>query len=633
MTMLHAAHEHLERGLSIIPIDPETKKPLIRWKEYQERLPTEEEVGTWWTNWPDAWIAVVTGAVSGYLVVDCDNEAALNFATRAGLTKTPVKVKTKRGWHFYFRDPGDGQWRGPRAGVNSTGADWPQVPGLDFRGDGSYALLPPSPNYEWRVDTGFDLDEAGEWRGWSPADPAPPEEGEFDFRSLDLSAVKVTLDDLLNEWTRTERYIKERGWDKIPTGMSNGRNERVFRYAAEQVAEGYFGPPLRLRCRQFMARFFVDPLPDREFEDTINSVEHMERRNHPDRFDETGAYIFKRPDVKIEEDEKRERPRRLVTASDADELIKAGQGREYLLSPWLRPASITQIHGYSGSGKSLFTDTAMYALATGAAAFGPFEITRPARVLKFDFEMGKGDVGLRLKTMATMFGDAGDGFQVWTPWIEDEEINLRKGAGMQTLADWIGWANPEVVVIDTIRTAWSGLQENDANEWSQVNELALRLRNHGLAVVMLHHSNKPGDGGLGREAGSTNQLTVLETQLRIAQVYRDKETAEQKAGVWDDPDKGHIFMNLEDKLPPDWFLSMVLEVSYGKVREWTDMHDQRQWVGWATHAVTGEQTVVASMSVKQRARELAAMGKTPADIAYRLGKPLAVINTWLGLIE
>ena len=142
-----------------------------------------------------------------------------------------------------------------------------------------------------------------------------------------------------------------------------------------------------------------------------------------------------------------------------------------------------------------------------------------------------------------MFGDAEDRFSVWTPWLEDKEINMRSAAGLREMSGWVEYYKPEIVVFDTIRTAWSGMSENSAEEWSEINRLALRLRNAGMTVIMLHHSNKPGDDGLGREAGSTNQLTVLETQIRVTQIYRDEETAKQKAGMWNTSTSVHPWMH------------------------------------------------------------------------------------------
>ena len=111
------ALEYLDRGWSIIPIRPSTKRPAIKWQEFQTRQPTEEEVERWWTQWPDYGIALVTGELSGVVVVDCDNDESIKAAEDAEMF-TPVKVKTKRGLHLYFEHPRDGKRRGPRAGVN-----------------------------------------------------------------------------------------------------------------------------------------------------------------------------------------------------------------------------------------------------------------------------------------------------------------------------------------------------------------------------------------------------------------------------------------------------------------------------------------------------------------------------------
>ena len=165
--MINAALEYLDQGFSVFPVSNETKKPLIKWKEFQDRQPTEDEVTQWWEAWPEASIAVITGAVSGLVVVDCDTEEALARAKEFGFA-SPVSVKTKRGTHFYWSHPRDGSRFGPRVGSNSRGDDWPKQPGLDLRGDGGYALLPPSQGYAWRIAEGWDVDEAPTWSGWSP---------------------------------------------------------------------------------------------------------------------------------------------------------------------------------------------------------------------------------------------------------------------------------------------------------------------------------------------------------------------------------------------------------------------------------------------------------------------------------
>ena len=626
---LNHALEYLERGWSVIPIKPKGKRPAIRWLEYQKRLPTEDEVTQWWTQWEDYDIALVTGEVSGVVVVDCDNDNAFKASQEAEMI-TPIKVKTKRGVHLYFEHPKDGIRRGPRAGVNSRGADWPQINGLDFRGDGSYALLPPSKNYEWDYPTDvFDYDEMNVWKDWKPSLKERINDGDFHFSKLDLSSVKpFDPNEMLSEWDRTAKYVTEKFPTtlKIPSGMSNGRNERVMRYVSECILNGYFGSELRLRGIAFMNEFFVDALDEREFEATVSSMEQSERRNHPERFDEDGNFIGQ-PLT----EEFKDRPRKLIQMKDADQLMEESKGKVYLIEPWLPTNTIVQVYGYSGHGKSMFVQHCISALCSGRKYFGCFELGKPARALYLDFEMGMSTIARRLIEMRQMHGDTQDRLNIWTPFVDKKEIDLKRREGLEELQAWITFSDPDVVIIDTIRSAYPGLMENSADEWSRVNQLAVKLRNSGLAVIMIHHSNKPSEGGLGREAGSTNQLTVLETQIKVTQVYKDEDTAKQNAAIWDGSYERPVFPLLEGKLPTDYRLYMVMEIKYGKVREWTDIHDRVQWIGFGSHNTKDERCVVASQSTKQRAKAMALDGTDPLSIADTLQRPLRLINEWLEL--
>jgi len=636
-TTLEIAIRFAEYGYSIIPIDPNTKTPLVKWREFQNRIASEEEMTRWLARWPKAQIAMATGSLSGLVVVDCDSMEALEAAIAIGFD-SPCRVKTKRGMHLYHRHPQDGQHYGNHQGGN-PGSVWPAINGLDFRGDGGYVLIPPSKGYEWHLHD--DLAEAPKWSRWQsgekPAEVVEP--GEFSFAGLDLSAIKITKFDMMTEWDRTATYIKDAGFlnGLIPTGQGNGRNERVFRFAAEQIKLGYFGPELRMQGRKFMAVFFADPLKDREFEDSMSSIEAMERRNHPERFDQDGNFTFQRADI-IVEAEGRRKIRRLITSKDAERLIEQGQGGVYHISPFLRPGSITQVYGYTGSGKTMFLQGAVYALAAGAPRYGPFEIPKAAKVLYMDFEMSMGDMGFRLRDLKKIFGDAGDNMMIWAPWVDGEDYNFHNEKDINSMMEWVTWAAPEVIVIDTVRTAWAGLAENSAEEWAKVNKLAKKLRDSGYAIILIHHSNKPGEDGQSSYAGSTNQLTVIETQMKVSQVYRDKDTALMKAGICDASYMDKIGLSpmdeLEQKLrlhSPHFFLSMVIELRYGKVRQPTPLHDDVQWVGWGTHMMTGEKHMVWSRSSKERAIELKNEGKLLHEIAAKLHKEIETIKVWLGI--
>ena len=129
MKWLACAMLYAERfGLSVIPMSREEKKPLVCWKPYQERKPTVQEI----VGWPKQNLAIVTGAVSGICVIDCESrEDAEWFWRERG--KSPVVVQTRRGFHFYFRHPGGRVMNGIH--IDNR---------YDVRGDGGYVLAPPS---------------------------------------------------------------------------------------------------------------------------------------------------------------------------------------------------------------------------------------------------------------------------------------------------------------------------------------------------------------------------------------------------------------------------------------------------------------------------------------------------------
>ena len=134
-----AVYDYIGRGWSIIPIRPSDKRPLVRWEEFQHRHPSESEARTWFCGWPEAGIGIVTGAISGLVVVDIDvrhgGDGALEHLEQEhGRLPTTVECRTGGGGrHLYFAHPG-GLVR------NKVGL----APGVDLRGDGGYVVAPPS---------------------------------------------------------------------------------------------------------------------------------------------------------------------------------------------------------------------------------------------------------------------------------------------------------------------------------------------------------------------------------------------------------------------------------------------------------------------------------------------------------
>ena len=149
-----AALKYLQRGWSVIPVVlvDGKKRPLVAWKEYQGRLPTEKEIRTWWgEKWPHAGIAVVCGPISGVYVLDVDPRNGGSLDGKS-LPQGPLSKTLNGGCHHFFRGEVP---LGKRQGI---------LPGVDFQGEGSYAVLPPSfGRYEWTQELDGELPELPRW--------------------------------------------------------------------------------------------------------------------------------------------------------------------------------------------------------------------------------------------------------------------------------------------------------------------------------------------------------------------------------------------------------------------------------------------------------------------------------------
>jgi hypothetical protein len=166
--LLRAALAAAARGWSVVPLhDVERgacscgraacgspgKHPRVPWRDLMERRAGAEEIRAWWRELPTANVGVVTGAVSGLLVLDVDvrrggdDELAAAEAGGGRIGPTPVSLTSGGGRHLWLAHPG---------GIVPSR---PIGPGLDVEGEGGLVVAPPSRHvsghrYGWMVGAG-----------------------------------------------------------------------------------------------------------------------------------------------------------------------------------------------------------------------------------------------------------------------------------------------------------------------------------------------------------------------------------------------------------------------------------------------------------------------------------------------
>jgi putative DNA primase/helicase len=149
------AAEYRQRGWSPIPIKERSKEPnLLELRPYLNRKATKEELDTWrWSG-----VGIVTGPVSGVLVLDVDGPEGEAEIQKYGHPATPIVRTANGGLHLYFKHPEQHVSTAIRV-----------APGLDVKASGGYVVAPPSlgPNgrpYEWLVSPEeADLAEPPQW--------------------------------------------------------------------------------------------------------------------------------------------------------------------------------------------------------------------------------------------------------------------------------------------------------------------------------------------------------------------------------------------------------------------------------------------------------------------------------------
>jgi Bifunctional DNA primase/polymerase, N-terminal/AAA domain/Primase C terminal 1 (PriCT-1) len=200
VTRLEQALDYRRRGFSVIPIKPKDKKPLIFWEPYQTEPAAEATIKHWCESWPNANIGLVTGAVSGCIVIDLDTDKATKeFKSLLGndydFSLVP-RSRTGKGFQLFFKHPGGSIPN--RAGV---------LPNMDVRADGGYVVVPPSihPNgkeYKWEVPLGKHL-------------PKPPDQ-----------LLRIIQAPNHNEQGYRERFDTARALAGVPEGQ---RDDTIFK--------------------------------------------------------------------------------------------------------------------------------------------------------------------------------------------------------------------------------------------------------------------------------------------------------------------------------------------------------------------------------------------------------------------
>ncbi len=264
INFLQAALDYARHGFSIIPCRPD-KKPYLPWIEYQKRRATTDEIRGWWGKWPFAMIGIVTGEISGILIIDCDTREGYEAIQRLlpDALLIPVGRTPRGGWHLYFLFPKDCKLT-VGAGI---------MPGVDFRGEGGYIIAPPSINGEGK---GYTWQEGLALGEVEPASmPSVLQNAVNKNDALKNNNVLYRGGEVNSEVSDFNRLQVTSSDFKM---FTDGRRDEDLFHVANCLLKGHAKPEEAYKVLEILAKNCTPPFPKNEITSKIQSAMQREER-------------------------------------------------------------------------------------------------------------------------------------------------------------------------------------------------------------------------------------------------------------------------------------------------------------------------------------------------------------------
>jgi hypothetical protein len=283
---LTAALWYIEHGYSVIPIAPGLKVPPKGFKveQYRKRIATPEEVKGWFAEEPNYNLALITGELSGVCAVDFDThkpnfDPTIAYDYFSDYDNTPTVITPKFGRHLWYRFP-DGKKLTINAGA---------LPGIDFRGEGGYILVPPSKNgtgnpYAW-VDSKSLSDIPLQDLPSAYINILQHRSNSGIYTTTNSTSSSIDTNEYINN-TETRNSSISAG----PLFIEGQRNEHIF-HTAHSMLKGGSPKDVVWETIKFIGNNCNPKVPERELSTTFESAFQRASRRERSVIDEVRDFV------------------------------------------------------------------------------------------------------------------------------------------------------------------------------------------------------------------------------------------------------------------------------------------------------------------------------------------------------
>lgn len=467
-----------------------TKRALIKWEEYQDRLPTEREIDRWWQMYPNAGVGIITGKISNLVVLDVDPKHGGDAHHVWETFPTPLVARTGGGGgHFFYEYPKNTDYV-----PNVVGKTDGEPNGYDLRADGGYVIAAPSSHssgrrYEW-VSTGE-----------TPA-PVPPE----------LLKEILPKRGLNGKAGMTEPWLA----DALQGVGEGARDDTCARLAGYYFSKGM--PSDVVLETLFLWNDRNDPpLDPGDIQKTVDSIQRT--RSRKPAVASTGRHMEDAPQELL----------RLISLHQ----YMAAYGQidiQWAVADWLPDATIGMLVSPPGTYKTWILIDLALSIATGTKFLGAAAVRRQGPVLIYQQEDFHGQMAQRIATItASRFpmglqpNNGGDPSKISLIMPPDPPIYLHDNRElrfdnpdiMDILEARIKELRPVLVIIDPLYTAAS-MDDYMAKAIPHMMRLK-RLRDlYGCSFMIAHHTGKRSEATSREDAWGSQFLNAfLETGWQV----------------------------------------------------------------------------------------------------------------------
>lgn len=452
------AREYVSQGWSVLPVRPDEKRPyMANWLQYNHQRATMEQVGQWFAALTGAGVGVVTGKVSGMVVLDV--EADCPTPVEELLRRWPTRLVSRTGsggYHLFYAYP---------HGVGRISNRVRIFEGADLRADGGFIVLPPT------------LHACGGRYEWVERGPM----GAFPKELLDMES--------------RPRSQEGEGWiaEALRGVSEGGRNDTCARLAGYFFKKGLEFDIVEALLQEWNERN-DPPMPAREVRSTVKSIE----RSHAFAGDVPTSVEF----IDDRTDEEKAQGSTFDVMRMVD-YVKGygGGGVSWAVEDWLPDASITFLVSPPESYKTwLLLDLAV-SVSANVPFLGRYRVLKPGPTMIIQQEDSHAGLTDRLALIVEQKLNEqtvleGDSWQV--PTMPDLPIYVHPSRMLrfdnervlEEMEKQIAAIRPRVVMIDPLYSTTSQVDNYMADLANQMMVLKTWRDRYGCSFLLAHHSKK-----------------------------------------------------------------------------------------------------------------------------------------------